>query len=84
MISCKRATELLSLRMDQKLGLRLRLALGIHLAICSFCRAFSDQLSELRRVMVAKRTVEDEAVEIPDGAKERVKARLQENTPPTD
>ncbi len=48
MISCKRATELLSQQMDQKLSLWQRFVLRFHLLMCSACRQFGVQMDELR------------------------------------
>ena len=38
MISCKRATQLMSQGMEQKLSLRQRLALRLHILMCAGCR----------------------------------------------
>lgn len=48
MMSCKKATELLSLSQDQKLSLTDQASLKIHIMMCSGCNNFSTQLSLLR------------------------------------
>ena len=48
MMSCKRATELLSRQMDEKLSFRERFALRCHVAICKGCQQFEKQLVVLR------------------------------------
>lgn len=49
MLSCKQATELMSQSQDQRLGLRERFALRMHLLMCLGCRNFDRQLVFLRR-----------------------------------
>jgi hypothetical protein len=49
MLSCKQTTELLSQGQDRKLGLREKIALRLHLAICDGCRNFRRQMNFLRR-----------------------------------
>lgn len=51
MISCKKATHLLSERQDRPLALGERVALRLHLAICAGCSAVSRQLEFLRRAV---------------------------------
>ena len=48
MLSCKRATELMSQRMDRNLDLGSRMSLRLHLMMCSGCRNFSRQMQFLR------------------------------------
>ena len=50
MISCKRATELLSKAVDEKLSIRERLALNIHVRICSYCKEFGSHIKSLHQV----------------------------------
>ena len=59
MISCKRATELLSQKMDQKLSLWQRFVLRFHLLMCSACRRFGVQMGDLR--IFSRRFVDLEA-----------------------
>jgi len=47
-ISCREATELVSRSMDVRLPWRQRVALRLHLAMCSLCRAFAGQMRFLR------------------------------------
>ncbi|GAA5174250.1 hypothetical protein GCM10025771_03540 [Niveibacterium umoris] len=49
MISCKKATELLSRQMDADLKLRERIGLKFHLAMCDGCSQFGRQIVVLRR-----------------------------------
>jgi predicted anti-sigma-YlaC factor YlaD len=47
-LSCRRATELLSQRMDRELTLEEQAALQAHLLICRGCRAVDHQFTFLR------------------------------------
>lgn len=48
MLSCKEVSLLLSQAQERRLGLRERLALKLHLMLCSGCARFSRQLVFLR------------------------------------
>lgn len=49
MLSCKDATELMSQRQDQPLGLMAQIRLQLHLAMCVGCRRFDQQMNFLRQ-----------------------------------
>lgn len=51
MISCKRATELISRSLDEELSIKEKLALHIHLYICEFCELFRVQLEGIRKAL---------------------------------
>ena len=44
MISCKRASELISKQMDEPLSLQEAVSLKMHLFLCEFCEQFRKQL----------------------------------------
>ncbi|MCV2401805.1 zf-HC2 domain-containing protein [Marinomonas sp. C2222] len=48
MMNCKRATELLSEKLDRPLSTKEKVALGIHTTMCVSCRLFSQQMQGLR------------------------------------
>ncbi|MCB4361792.1 zf-HC2 domain-containing protein [Quatrionicoccus australiensis] len=48
MLSCKEATHLMSEGLDRKLGTGEQLQLHLHLAMCSGCRNFREQMDFLR------------------------------------
>ena len=50
--SCKETTRLVSQGLDRRLGLGERLAVRIHLAICTGCSRFTRQVTFLRRAVV--------------------------------
>jgi hypothetical protein len=54
-LSCKEVTRLVSEGQDRRLGLRERLALRLHFAICEGCRNVNGQLAFLRRALRALR-----------------------------
>ena len=49
MPSCKEISELLSQAMDQRLPLRKRLSMWLHVSMCGLCRRYEKQLHLLRR-----------------------------------
>jgi putative zinc finger protein len=51
MLSCRKASRLLSQAQDRRLSLFERAALGLHLVICDGCRAVSRQLRFMRRAL---------------------------------
>ncbi len=51
MLRCRDVTERASELLDGDLPLRERLALRLHLAMCSMCRAYLDQLRRTRALL---------------------------------
>lgn len=49
MRSCREITALMSKGLDKKLGLSERLAIGLHVVICSGCRNFQSQSQFIRK-----------------------------------
>ena len=49
MRSCRDITALMSKGLDKKLGLSERLAIGLHVMICSGCRKFQSQSQFIRK-----------------------------------
>ena len=54
MLSCIQASQIISQSLDRPLTLRERFTLKLHLAICKYCKRFSQQVQTLR---VAIKTV---------------------------
>ena len=50
MLSCQRATQLLSERLDRPLSLSERAALRIHLMMCRGCSNFGEQMGTIRQL----------------------------------
>jgi hypothetical protein len=51
MLSCNEVTRELSRSQEERLGLKERMALRLHLSMCSGCRNFRKQLDVLRSAM---------------------------------
>ena len=61
MITCKRATELISKSVDDKLSWPETVTLRLHLFICEFCEQFKKQLSLIQRMIgVARNEAESD------------------------
>lgn len=81
MISCQRATELMSQSRDESLTLKQALELRLHLFICEFCKRFQDQLELIKHALHQQASSSGEDPDsaptcAPEGAKQRLKARL--------
>jgi hypothetical protein len=50
-ITCKEATRLMSLGLDSDLGFADRVALRLHLALCSACNVMRSQFEFMRRAL---------------------------------
>ena len=48
MLTCKKASQIISASLDKPLTLRERIALQLHLMICKYCKRFSTQLQSMR------------------------------------
>lgn len=51
MLNCSEVTRELSRAQEERLGLRERMALSLHLSMCSGCRDFQKQMRVLRSAM---------------------------------
>jgi predicted anti-sigma-YlaC factor YlaD len=60
-ISCKRATELVSRGLDERLSALERLRLFAHLLICSFCRRFKGQMELIQKMIRQSRGLDAES-----------------------
>lgn len=79
MMSCKQATELMTLSEEHPLPATRRLALRMHLLICRHCSRYARQLRYLREVVqrLPERQPADPDDRLPEAAKERIKEALQ-------
>lgn len=50
MINCKLATQLLSEKLDRNLSIKEKIALKMHITVCSACRKFGHHMEELRQI----------------------------------
>lgn len=79
MISCKRATELISKEMEEELSFGEKCLLNIHLYICEFCEQFRKQLCVMREVLRKKDMPRLEDKTLSDEAKNRILQRLKDD-----
>ena len=77
MMTCKETAQLISESLDRALTLRERFVLRLHLWRCDMCSRFASQLKFLRSACAdADSEKLLEGVELPDSARERIRARL--------
>jgi hypothetical protein len=80
MISCKKASLLISKRMDEPLSFLEKILLISHLTICWCCQRFDNQILDLRKAfrnlaqesIAFERYVEFELPDLSPGAKDRI------------
>jgi predicted anti-sigma-YlaC factor YlaD len=86
MLSCRKASELISLSLDRPLALRERLALGLHLCGCSMCRSYRRQaafIQRLARAIVERvRQLAPGEMELSPAASARIARALAQQTRP--
>jgi hypothetical protein len=76
MTTCKETTELASRAMDSRLSFGERLALRMHLAICTNCTRFAQQLDHMRRAMRTD-AADDTMPGLSGDARQRIETELQ-------
>ena len=81
MISCRKATELISRSLEEPLKLKDELLLKMHLFLCETCELFRKQTSLLRKAAHrSSETLQDsdspDADALSESAKDRIRARL--------
>lgn len=79
MLKCKQASQLVSRALDEKLSMRERFALKLHLLICKYCSRFSQQLNTLNvAISSIGKTIEDDAsITLPSETKNRIAQSLE-------
>lgn len=84
LISCRAASRLISEKMDRRLKLSERMALGFHLAMCRGCFRMAKQLRSLRKLFRAyrKRSLSRRPLtQLSPAQKEQIRQKLRENFP---
>lgn len=78
MLSCKQASQLLSQSLDRRLSWCERISLRLHLAMCDFCRRFSQQLQQLiATIRLQREQIEqDAAIQLPADVRQRISNAL--------
>ena len=80
MITCKRATELISKSLDEPLTTGERLSLRLHLFLCEFCEQFRKQCELLRQLLgpqATKQGDESSETELSPTEKEALKTKIR-------
>ena len=79
MFKCKDISHLVSKSMDQKLPLRFRIGIKIHLMICDLCLRYRKQLELIHKAISKFDTDKEElfpVTKLPDKTKEKIKKYL--------
>lgn len=77
-LRCEEASRLSSESLDHCLPISDRLACKLHLMICVSCRRYRRDILDLRRIAIhIGRPVDNPVVNLPSGAKDRIKGALE-------
>lgn len=74
-LSCNKATYLISLKEEGKLSLKQRVQLRAHLGVCSICKIFEKQTAMIGRT--AKHAHEHKNDQLTEASKEKMQKNLQ-------
>jgi predicted anti-sigma-YlaC factor YlaD len=80
MLNCKQVSDLISRSLDEKLTLRQRFGVGLHLIRCAICRRYEQQLKFLRTA--ARKLASGNGFSSPNlsrQAKQRIRETLQKH-----
>lgn len=80
MLDCQHASHLISQSMEQRLSLRQRISLRLHLMICDACTQFSRQLELMRQTIgsLKQKVEKDESIRLSDEARNRIRQSVQQ------
>ncbi|HCU85443.1 MULTISPECIES: zf-HC2 domain-containing protein [unclassified Methylophilus] len=78
MLNCKQTSVLVSQSLDRPLTWRERWAVRLHLAICIYCRRFTQQLKWIRNAMQVwqQQVTNDSEIALSQAARERITQQL--------
>jgi len=81
MLTCKQASQLVSLSLDRPLSWSERVQLRFHLFICNACRHFKQQLNQLLIAIqqLKNETVLDHTIQLPIDAKTKILQAIESN-----
>jgi predicted anti-sigma-YlaC factor YlaD len=79
MISCKKATELITIREDRGLSQSERFQLQLHLGVCSLCRKYLQQTAMIIRSV--KQLVGSEKTRMSEEKKNELRQMLNKKQP---
>ncbi len=74
MMDCRKASQLISQSLDQKLSMRVRFTLQFHLLLCKYCSRFSQQLNVLNVAIrnIGRLVENDKNITLPKDTKESI------------
>ena len=75
--TCRETTKLASRALDERLSLRERWALWIHLAVCRNCARFNRQLQQMRRLFRMEAGDADNTPGLAPEARQRIETELR-------
>jgi hypothetical protein len=78
MLSCRRAAELTSQALDRPLGLRERVALGLHTLLCRVCSRYRRQLDFLQTACERAEEHVGHDIELDEAARNRIREHLEQ------
>lgn len=82
MLTCKEATQLASRGLDEKLTVRERVSLWLHLAMCRLCRHYVRNIKKLHAVMqkagAAGQVLLPDSVRLSRKSRERIEKKLRD------
>lgn len=81
MLKCKDVSQLVSRSLDNKLSLKERVGLQLHLLMCKYCKRFSQQLKKINvAINGIKQNIENDTnIKLPSEVKERIVNSLESN-----
>ncbi len=82
MLSCKKASQIISQSLERKLTIGERFNLKLHLLVCKYCKHFSQQIHSISVALkLTARTIEnDDTVKMPSSAKQRITDLIAANS----
>lgn len=75
MRTCKDISKLVSESLDRELSLRERMALRVHLMMCSLCRTYQHQILQLRTILKGAARPDEP---LPEDARERIRQAIKD------
>ncbi|MDZ8118218.1 zf-HC2 domain-containing protein [Pontiella agarivorans] len=80
MRTCKEISTLVSESLDRELSLRERMAMRVHLMMCSLCRTYSRQIGQLRSILQGAAKAEPPPEPLPEEVRQRIRQRLSDES----
>ncbi len=80
MYNCREIVDLVSLELDQKLPISVRLKMAMHLSMCHNCRTYRDQIHHVEKLINTfySETGADSELELSEEARKTIEKRILE------